>query len=241
MQSEDPSLTPRATLPAGRPPAAGAGAALHGATMSFPSERPEDCPSRIGLAAGGGFVAGSLFGAVASNWGDIPVVLRDKPWPALVRTGSVMAQYGSTLALVGAAFAAADVRRGRRPCLWGRWAGWWALHLVPSSWASAACAAVPSGCADAVGAHSWPASPPSRVLFSGSALRRPSVARRTGSTAPLVARQQGLWWACAVRSRGPALCCCDWGVPPRWPACLAVLGFRRAEVGLYTPWPMACS
>lgn len=72
-------------------------------------ERPEDCPSRIGLAAGGGFVAGSLFGAVASNWGDIPVVIRDKPWPALVRTGSVMASYGSTLALVGAAFATVDV------------------------------------------------------------------------------------------------------------------------------------
>jgi hypothetical protein len=37
------------------------------------------------------------------------VVLRDKPWPALVRTGAQMAQYGSTLALVGGTFAAVDV------------------------------------------------------------------------------------------------------------------------------------
>jgi hypothetical protein len=48
-------------------------------------------------------------GAVTSNWGDIPVVLRDKPWPALVRTGSQMAQYGTTLALVGGTFAVVDV------------------------------------------------------------------------------------------------------------------------------------
>lgn len=71
-------------------------------------ERPEDCPTRIAFATGGGFVVGSLFGAVASNWGDIPKVIRDKPWPALVRTGAQMASYGSTLALVGAAFATID-------------------------------------------------------------------------------------------------------------------------------------
>ena len=57
-----------------------------------------------------GFAAGSLFGAMLSNWSDVPVVLRDKPWPALMRTGSVMAQHGSTLGVVGLAFAGVDVR-----------------------------------------------------------------------------------------------------------------------------------
>lgn len=37
------------------------------------------------------------------------MVLRDKPWPALVRTGSQMGQYGATLALVGGTFATVDV------------------------------------------------------------------------------------------------------------------------------------
>lgn len=31
--------------------------------------------------------AGNITGALAANWGDIPVVLRNKPWPALQRTG----------------------------------------------------------------------------------------------------------------------------------------------------------
>ena len=57
-----------------------------------------------------GFAAGSLIGAVLSNWSDVPLVLRDKPWPALMRTGSVMAQHGSTLGVVGLAFAGVDVR-----------------------------------------------------------------------------------------------------------------------------------
>lgn len=67
-----------------------------------PTRPPARCP------------AGALMGAVTSNWGDIPVVLKDKPWPALARTGSQMAQYGSTLALVGGTFAAVDVSARRR-------------------------------------------------------------------------------------------------------------------------------
>lgn len=47
-------------------------------------------------------------GAVASNWGDVPVVLRDKPWPTLVRTGSVMTRYGATLGLVGFTYSAVE-------------------------------------------------------------------------------------------------------------------------------------
>ncbi|EFN55413.1 expressed protein [Chlorella variabilis] len=85
--------------------------------MSLPLEERSDAwPTRVGTAVGVGFAAGALFGAVASNWGDIPVVLRDKPWPALVRTGVQMAQHGSTLALVGGTFAAVDVSP-QRPCL----------------------------------------------------------------------------------------------------------------------------
>lgn len=48
-------------------------------------------------------------GAVTSNWGEIPQVLQNKPWPALARTGAQMAQYGGTLALVGGTFATVDV------------------------------------------------------------------------------------------------------------------------------------
>lgn len=61
------------------------------------------------MGLGSGFVAGSFFGAISSNWGDVPVVLRDKPWPALARTGSVMMQYGTTLGLVGLAYSTVDV------------------------------------------------------------------------------------------------------------------------------------
>lgn len=70
--------------------------------------RATDCPSRIATGLGSGFIAGSLFGGIASNWGDVPVVLRNKPWPALVRTGSVMMQHGATLGLVGLAYSTVD-------------------------------------------------------------------------------------------------------------------------------------
>ncbi|PRW44391.1 outer envelope pore 16- chloroplastic mitochondrial [Chlorella sorokiniana] len=74
--------------------------------MSLPVEVHEQSwPSRIGAGVGVGFAAGALTGAVASNWGDIKV---PSAWPALVRTGSQMAQYGTTLALVGGTFATVD-------------------------------------------------------------------------------------------------------------------------------------
>lgn len=96
--------------------------------MSLPLEERSDAwPTRVGTAVGVGFAAGALFGAVASNWGDIPVVLRDKPWPALVRTGVQMAQHGSTLALVGGTFAAVDCfaesARGKKDWVNGSLAG----------------------------------------------------------------------------------------------------------------------
>lgn len=69
----------------------------------------QDCSSRIAVGLGSGFLAGNLFGGIASNWGDVPVVLKDKPWPALARTGSVMLQHGATLGLVGLAYSTVDV------------------------------------------------------------------------------------------------------------------------------------
>lgn len=54
------------------------------------------------------FVAGNITGALAANWGDIPVVLRNKPWPALQRTGRIMLQYGGTFGAVGLAFTGVD-------------------------------------------------------------------------------------------------------------------------------------
>ena len=73
-------------------------------------ERAQDCPSRIAMGLGSGFLAGNLFGGIASNWGDVPVVLRNKPLPALARTASVMMQHGATLGLVGLAYSTVDVR-----------------------------------------------------------------------------------------------------------------------------------
>lgn len=52
--------------------------------MSPSSERPEDCATRVAIGLGSGFAAGAFFGAVTSNWGDVPTILRDKPWPTLV-------------------------------------------------------------------------------------------------------------------------------------------------------------
>ncbi|WPT17822.1 Outer envelope pore protein 16-3/mitochondrial [Picochlorum sp. SENEW3] len=71
-------------------------------------EDEQGCLLKAGKGLVTGFMTGSLLGAIFSNWSDVPVVLRDKPWPALVRTGGVMVQHGSTLGAVGLAFAAVD-------------------------------------------------------------------------------------------------------------------------------------
>lgn len=71
-------------------------------------EDEQSCLFKAGKGLVTGFMGGSLLGAIFSNWSDVPVVLRDKPWPALVRTGGVMVQHGSTLGAVGLAFAAVD-------------------------------------------------------------------------------------------------------------------------------------
>ncbi len=50
-------------------------------------QRPDDCVYRVSTGGASSFAAGSLAGAMAANWGDVPVVLRDKSGPALKRTG----------------------------------------------------------------------------------------------------------------------------------------------------------
>ncbi|KAL4428487.1 hypothetical protein ABPG75_002576 [Micractinium tetrahymenae] len=131
--------------------------------MALPvEERSESWPGRIGAGVGVGFAAGALLGAVASNWGDVDVVLRDKPWPALVRTGSQMAQYGSTLALVGGTFAAVDCFaesvRGKKDWVNGSLAGAAAglalglrIGTLPSAIKAAAALATVSALVDVSG------------------------------------------------------------------------------------------
>ena len=88
------------------PSRAGVVSLLNFAMAEGPSQ---SCSSRMAMGLGSGFIAGNLFGGIASNWGEVPVVLKDKPWPALARTGSVMLATGATLGLVGLAYATVDV------------------------------------------------------------------------------------------------------------------------------------
>ena len=56
----------------------------------LPVERPDDCTSRTIAAVGTGLVAGAIVGAVTANWGNVPPVLADRPWPALKHTGALL-------------------------------------------------------------------------------------------------------------------------------------------------------
>jgi hypothetical protein len=74
----------------------------------LPVERPDDCVSRTLTGTAASFAAGNIIGALSANWGDVPVVLRDKPLPALLRTGRIMGQYGVTFAAIGLAYTGMD-------------------------------------------------------------------------------------------------------------------------------------
>lgn len=54
-----------------------------------PEERPEGCVWRVLSGAGVGYGLGTVLGAISANWSDLPAVIRDQPWPALKRTGSL--------------------------------------------------------------------------------------------------------------------------------------------------------
>lgn len=49
-----------------------------------------------------------IMGALGANWGEAPLVVRNKSWPAFKQTGGVMATQGALFAALGAAFAAGD-------------------------------------------------------------------------------------------------------------------------------------
>lgn len=61
-----------------------------------PEDRPESCTSRILSGTGVGYGLGTVLGAITANWSDLPLVLRDKPWPALKRTGEVLFGTGTS-------------------------------------------------------------------------------------------------------------------------------------------------
>eukprot|EP00244_Chara_vulgaris_P010373 TRINITY_DN474_c0_g1_i1.p1 TRINITY_DN474_c0_g1~~TRINITY_DN474_c0_g1_i1.p1 ORF type:complete len:157 (-),score=36.54 TRINITY_DN474_c0_g1_i1:583-1053(-) len=63
---------------------------------------------RTASAAGSSFCAGTLLGAIAATWQDVPVVERNQSLPALKRTAKVMGSYGATFAAIGGVFAATD-------------------------------------------------------------------------------------------------------------------------------------
>ena len=123
------------------------------------SEVPEDCPTRMAIGLGTGFAAGAILGAVASNWGDVPVILRNKPWPALLRTGSVMLQYGATLGTVTLTYSTVDCVlenvRGKRDWINGSLGGAFAgavlglrIGRLPVAIGSAAALAAVSAAVD---------------------------------------------------------------------------------------------
>lgn len=71
-------------------------------------ELPDSCTTRMAYAAASGFAAGAIGGAVTSNWGDVPKVLRTQNWPALKYTGRIMRQYGLAIGFVGVGFSATE-------------------------------------------------------------------------------------------------------------------------------------
>lgn len=71
-------------------------------------ERPDTFAFRAGSALVSGYVAGAFMGGAQANWSDVPLVLRNKSLPALLRTGRIMNSWGLTLAAVAGSFAVAD-------------------------------------------------------------------------------------------------------------------------------------
>jgi hypothetical protein len=58
----------------------------------------DDCLSRALTGVSTGYVAGAIGGALTANWSDVPLVLRNRAWPALLRTGAFC--HFATLSLV---------------------------------------------------------------------------------------------------------------------------------------------
>ncbi|KAJ7540812.1 hypothetical protein O6H91_10G031900 [Diphasiastrum complanatum] len=59
-------------------------------------------------ATASSLMAGTVLGAVAANWQDVPVVQRNNPYPGLKKTAQMMGNYGLTFAAIGGTFAFVD-------------------------------------------------------------------------------------------------------------------------------------
>lgn len=59
-------------------------------------------------AAGSSFVLGSIAGAIAATWQNVPAVERNVALPALMKTGRMMGSYGVYFASIGGVFAFTD-------------------------------------------------------------------------------------------------------------------------------------
>ncbi|CAD7701746.1 unnamed protein product [Ostreobium quekettii] len=77
-------------------------------TESLLKESPEGCAFRLASAAALSFSIGSIYGALYSNWGDIPKVVGNRFGPALARTGQVMLSHGSFFAATGIMYAGGE-------------------------------------------------------------------------------------------------------------------------------------
>ncbi len=75
----------------------------------LPDDSKEPWLQTVGVSTLSGYAFGSIIGSLHASWSDVPVVLRDRPWPALQRTGQIMNSWGLTFAAVGASYAAATV------------------------------------------------------------------------------------------------------------------------------------
>lgn len=77
-------------------------------TADLLKDDPEGCPFRMASAAALSFSLGSIYGALYSNWGEMPKVVGDRFAPALARTGRVMLSTGLYFTAVGLVYAGVE-------------------------------------------------------------------------------------------------------------------------------------
>ena len=81
---------------------------------------------KTGTAVASSFLLGTITGAIAATWQNVPAVERNVAMPALMKTGRMMGRYGTYFALIGGAFSLTDALsqefRGKKD-LWNGVAG----------------------------------------------------------------------------------------------------------------------
>lgn len=65
-------------------------------------------PFKTATATVASYLIGTISGAVAATWHDVPAVERNQSWPALRKTAQLMGSYGAYFAAVGGVFALTD-------------------------------------------------------------------------------------------------------------------------------------